>query len=208
MRWVTAASWRWPARLACASSTEKVEMRSGSARGRKTWSTCGAALGSGRSRSFIPRCGPRWRSSSTPVTRGIRSRRCGGHARARTCCLRRCLPNTASGSATRRWPSCFARMSTASRRRASRSRAHSTSDRTAQFEHINNTATDCVKRGVPTISVDTKKKELVGNFRARGPKMATPGPAGQGGCPRLPIRRLGQGDPLGVCTTSRPMTAT
>jgi hypothetical protein len=41
-------------------------------------------------------------------------------------------------------------------------------DRNAQFEHINATADDCIDRGVPVISVDTKKKELVGNFKNGG----------------------------------------
>jgi len=41
-------------------------------------------------------------------------------------------------------------------------------DRNAQFEHINTKAEDCVARGVPVISVDTKKKELVGNFKNGG----------------------------------------
>ena len=41
-------------------------------------------------------------------------------------------------------------------------------DRNAQFEHINAQAMDCLKRGVPFISVDTKKKELVGNFKNAG----------------------------------------
>ena len=41
-------------------------------------------------------------------------------------------------------------------------------DRNAQFEHINETAQDCLARAVPVISVDTKKKELVGNFKNRG----------------------------------------
>ena len=41
-------------------------------------------------------------------------------------------------------------------------------DRNAQFEHINHKAQQCVKRGVPVISVDTKKKELVGNFKNGG----------------------------------------
>ena len=41
-------------------------------------------------------------------------------------------------------------------------------DRNAQFEHINATAEDCIGRGVPVISVDTKKKELVGNFKNVG----------------------------------------
>jgi hypothetical protein len=41
-------------------------------------------------------------------------------------------------------------------------------DRNAQFEHINAKADDCLERGVPVLSVDTKKKELVGNFKNGG----------------------------------------
>jgi hypothetical protein len=41
-------------------------------------------------------------------------------------------------------------------------------DRNAQFEHINAKAQRCIERGVPVISVDTKKKELVGNFKNGG----------------------------------------
>jgi len=41
-------------------------------------------------------------------------------------------------------------------------------DRNAQFEHINAKAQDCIDRGTPVISVDTKKKELVGNFKNGG----------------------------------------
>ena len=41
-------------------------------------------------------------------------------------------------------------------------------DRNAQFEHINATAKDFLERGQPVISVDTKKKELVGDFKNGG----------------------------------------
>jgi len=41
-------------------------------------------------------------------------------------------------------------------------------DRNAQFEHINATVLSFQDRGQPVISVDTKKKELVGNFRNGG----------------------------------------
>jgi Rhodopirellula transposase DDE domain len=41
-------------------------------------------------------------------------------------------------------------------------------DRNAQFEHLNAKAQDCLDRGIPFISVDTKKKELVGNFKNSG----------------------------------------
>ena len=41
-------------------------------------------------------------------------------------------------------------------------------DRNAQFEHLNGRAETCLARGIPFISVDTKKKELVGNFKNSG----------------------------------------
>jgi hypothetical protein len=41
-------------------------------------------------------------------------------------------------------------------------------DRNAQFEYINNMTKAFQKRGQPVISVDTKKKELVGNFKNNG----------------------------------------
>ncbi len=41
-------------------------------------------------------------------------------------------------------------------------------DRDAQFEHINRRVRRQLKRGAPAISVDTKKKELVGDFKNGG----------------------------------------
>ena len=41
-------------------------------------------------------------------------------------------------------------------------------DRDAQFRHINATVTRCLARRTPVISVDTKKKKLVGNFHNAG----------------------------------------
>ena len=41
-------------------------------------------------------------------------------------------------------------------------------DRNAQFEHINQTADEHLAAGQPVVSVDTKKKELVGNFKNGG----------------------------------------
>jgi len=37
-------------------------------------------------------------------------------------------------------------------------------DRDAQFRHINAKVKQCLRQGIPVISVDTKKKELVGNY--------------------------------------------
>lgn len=41
-------------------------------------------------------------------------------------------------------------------------------DRNAQFEHINATADEFLQRKQPVVSVDTKKKELVGDFKNAG----------------------------------------
>ena len=41
-------------------------------------------------------------------------------------------------------------------------------DRNAQFEHINATADDFAQRNQPVVSVDTKSKELVGDFKNKG----------------------------------------
>ena len=41
-------------------------------------------------------------------------------------------------------------------------------DRNAQFEHINDTAVEFMKSGQPVLSVDTKKKELIGRYKNYG----------------------------------------
>src|SRR5437763_6470963 len=41
-------------------------------------------------------------------------------------------------------------------------------DRDAQFRHISNAVKQCLSRGHPVISVDTKKKELIGNYENPG----------------------------------------
>jgi transposase len=43
-------------------------------------------------------------------------------------------------------------------------------DRNAQFENINRLAEHGLQQGIPVISVDTKKKELVGNYKNNGRK--------------------------------------
>jgi hypothetical protein len=48
-------------------------------------------------------------------------------------------------------------------------------DRNAQFEHINNTAKEFLKNENPIISIDTKKKELVGNYKNAGQEYAPQG---------------------------------
>ena len=71
-------------------------------------------------------------------------------------------------------------------------------DRNAQFEHINETAAAFLQAGEPVISVDTKKKEKVGNFKNDGREYR---PKKQ---PRkvldhdFPIKELGKIAPYGV----------
>ena len=48
-------------------------------------------------------------------------------------------------------------------------------DRDEQFEYINRKALGYLKQGEPVISVDTKKKELVGNFKNSGREWQTQG---------------------------------
>jgi hypothetical protein len=48
-------------------------------------------------------------------------------------------------------------------------------DRNAQFEHLNGKAKWCLGRRQPVISVDTKKKELVGDFKNNGRELRPKG---------------------------------
>ena len=53
-------------------------------------------------------------------------------------------------------------------------------DRNAQFEHISQTVRRFQQRGQPVLSVDTKKKELVGAVQERRARVAPARPAGAG----------------------------
>jgi transposase len=48
-------------------------------------------------------------------------------------------------------------------------------DRNAQFEHLNGKVKWCLRRRQPVISVDTKKKELVGDFKNNGQELRPKG---------------------------------
>ena len=71
-------------------------------------------------------------------------------------------------------------------------------DRNAQFEHINAKAQTCVERGVPVISVDTKKKELVGNFKNGGREWQPKGEPDLVDVHDFPSDALGKAIPYGV----------
>jgi hypothetical protein len=71
-------------------------------------------------------------------------------------------------------------------------------DRNAQFEHINAKAQACIKRGVPFISVDTKKKELVGNFQNGGREWQAKGEPDRVDVHDFPDDAVGKAIPYGI----------
>jgi hypothetical protein len=71
-------------------------------------------------------------------------------------------------------------------------------DRNAQFEHINAKAEDFIARGEPVISVDTKKKELVGNFKNAGQEWQPKGTPELVDVHDFPSDAVGKAIPYGV----------
>lgn len=70
-------------------------------------------------------------------------------------------------------------------------------DRNAQFEHINKKVTDMLASRNPVISVDTKKKELVGNFKNQGKELRPKGNPEKVMVHDFPTE-LGRANPYGV----------
>lgn len=71
-------------------------------------------------------------------------------------------------------------------------------DRDAQFEHINAVAEACLERSIPVISVDTKKKELVGNFKNAGREWQPEGEPELVDVHDFPQDAIGKAIPYGV----------
>ena len=71
-------------------------------------------------------------------------------------------------------------------------------DRNAQFEHINAKAKSGLARGVPFISVDTKKKELIGNFKNAGREWQPKGEPERVDLHDFPTDAVGKAIPYGV----------
>ena len=71
-------------------------------------------------------------------------------------------------------------------------------DRDAQFAHINATSAAFLAEGEPVISVDTKKKELVGDFKNGGREWRPSGDAEQVRVHDFPLPQLGRVNPYGI----------
>src|SRR5271155_2256015 len=76
-------------------------------------------------------------------------------------------------------------------------------DRNEQFEHINRTAKAFMKRGQPVVSVDTKKKELVGDFKNAGREWQRKGEPEPVRVHDFIDKELGKVIPYGVYDTAR-----
>jgi hypothetical protein len=76
-------------------------------------------------------------------------------------------------------------------------------DRNAQFEHINTTAAEFLERGSPVISVDTKKKELVGDFKNAGKEWQPAGTPEKALVHDFPDDAIGKAIPYGVYDMAR-----
>jgi hypothetical protein len=71
-------------------------------------------------------------------------------------------------------------------------------DRNAQFEYINSSVQRFLRRGQPAISVDTKKKELVGDFRNGGREWRPQGQPEEVRTHDFLDKKLGKAIPYGV----------
>jgi hypothetical protein len=71
-------------------------------------------------------------------------------------------------------------------------------DRNAQFEHVNATVQAAIAAGEPAISVDTKKKELVGDFKNNGRELRPRGDPEPVRVHDFKIPELGKVAPYGV----------
>jgi transposase len=76
-------------------------------------------------------------------------------------------------------------------------------DRNAQFEHINAKVKTFQRRGLPVISVDTKKKELIGDFKNGGREWEPAGKPQEVRSHDFPIKELGRAIPYGVYDVTR-----
>ncbi len=76
-------------------------------------------------------------------------------------------------------------------------------DRNAQFEHINKAAADFMARGQPVVSVDTKKKELIGDFKNAGKEWHIKGEPEPVRVHDFIDKELGKAIPYGVYDTAR-----
>ena len=135
----------------------------------------------------------RW---SSRIAAAIRSRPCSGRARACANSARACA-RWGIGSVARWSANCCTSSITACKPTARRE-GSSHPDRDAQFRYINDRMKEAIASGEPAISVDTKKKELVGDFKNGGREWRPKGTPEQVRVHDFVIKELGRAVPYGV----------
>ncbi len=128
---------------------------------------------------------------------GIRNRRCGGPARACAAWRRRCKRRVTRSAAP--WSAHLlneAGYSLQGNRKTTEGDSHP--DRDAQFGYINTQVTTALAEQQPVISVDTKKKELVGDFRNNGREYRPQGNPEEVRVHDFLIKELGRAVPYGI----------
>lgn len=76
-------------------------------------------------------------------------------------------------------------------------------DRNAQFEYINKKSEEFIEEGQPVISIDTKKKELIGNFKNSGAEYTKKEEPREVFDHDFPIEELGKVVPYGIYDINR-----
>jgi hypothetical protein len=76
-------------------------------------------------------------------------------------------------------------------------------DRDAQFRHINRVVKQALRAGEPVISVDTKKKELIGNYQNQGRQWRQTGTAGKVNGHDFPGPEVPRAYPYGIYDLGR-----
>jgi len=71
-------------------------------------------------------------------------------------------------------------------------------DRDAQFQHINQTVAAAIAAGQPAISIDSKKRELIGDFKAVGREFAPKGKPVEVRTHDFKDKQLGHAIPFGI----------
>jgi hypothetical protein len=77
-------------------------------------------------------------------------------------------------------------------------------DRDAQFEHVNQTVARAIAEGRPAISIDSKKRELIGDFKAVGREFEPKRRPVEVRTHDFTDRELGHAIPFGAYDLARP----
>lgn len=143
-----------------------------------------------------PRCLKRWTGWLTPTLAATRPRRCGGPARAPAGWPRRSpTGHPVSADTVGRL---LRQQGYALQRTAKTLEGRQHPDRDAQFRHISEQAAAQLAAGQPVVSVDAKKKELVGAFANGGAERQPSGQPENVNVHDSPDPALGKAVPYGV----------